>query len=121
MPENNQQQSSPLILLLVIGGIIWAFSNRGGDNQPNPPGPAPGPDKPQVLPADVWESMAVFVEKQLAGTMQQHTDHLIAIADQLKQAGTIPDTSRVDQWRQKRVDITDANRTAIANQLRGKQ
>lgn len=119
MPENNQQQSSPLILLLVIGGIIWAFSNRGSDNTPAP-GPAPGPDKPQVLPADVWESMAVFVEKQLAGTLQQHTDHLIAIADQLKQAGTIPDTSRVDQWRQKRIDITDANRQSIANQLRGK-
>lgn len=119
MPENNQQQSSPVMLLLIAIAAFWFFSNRG-DNQPTPPGPAPGPDKPQVLPADVWESMAVFVEKQLAGTLQQHTDHLIAIADQLKQAGALPDTSRVDQWRQKRIDITDANRAAIANQLRGK-
>jgi hypothetical protein len=56
----------------------------------------------------------------LGGTMQQHTDHLLKIADTLKEAGTLTDVSRVDEWRAKRIDITEANRAEIVKKLRGK-
>ena len=74
-----------------------------------------------VTANDAWEMLAYTVEKKLVGgEMEQHTDHLLKLLDKLKASGTIPDLSRVDAWRAKRIEITDANRSDIAKTLRGK-
>jgi methylaspartate ammonia-lyase len=109
---------------MLIIGAIWFFSQQGSTPKPVKPEPIkPTPDLISVKPSaeQTWEAFAVAVEsKMLGGTMQQHTDHLIKIADTLKDAGKLTDISRVDQWRAKRIDITDANRADIAKKLRGK-
>ena len=115
------------VLLLVIGALLFFASN----NSPSPVPPTPKPDQPPVpvvvdekkkpTPEQCWNALADCVEKNwIGGETQQHTDHIIKIAESLKTSGSIPDTSRVEQWRTKRIDITDANRAEIARQLRGK-
>lgn len=122
MPSD--KQSGSLLPIIVIIGAIWFFSQQGSAPKPVQPEPIkPTPDLISVKPSaeQAWEAFAVAVEsKILGGTMQQHTDHLLKIADTLKDAGTLTDISRVDEWRAKRIDITDANRADIAKKLRGK-
>lgn len=124
---NDQQPPSSFLLLVIIGAVIF-FASRGGST-PDPAKPQPDrPDQVEVpveklkpTPDQCWEALAKCVEnKWVGGTGQQHTDHVVKIADGLKVSGSIPDASRVDQWRAKRVEITDANRSEIAAKLRGK-
>jgi hypothetical protein len=120
----NEKQSGSLLPIILIIGAIWLFTQQGSAPKPVQPEPIkPTPDLISVKPSpeQTWEAFAVAVEsKMLGGTMQQHTDHLLKIADTLKEAGTLTDISRVDEWRAKRIDITDANRADIARKLRGK-
>jgi hypothetical protein len=120
----NEKQSGSLLPIILIIGAIWFFTQQGSAPKPVQPDPIkPTPDLISVKPSaeQAWEAFAVAVEsKMLGGTMQQHTDHLLKIADTLKDAGTLTDISRVDEWRAKRIDITDANRAEIAKKLRGK-
>jgi hypothetical protein len=88
----------------------------------------PEPDKPSPVVVDqkptaeqCWEALAKCVEnKWIGGTMQQHTDHIVKIVDSLKASGSITDDSRVSEWREKRTELTDANRAQIAAKLRTK-
>lgn len=120
----NEKQSGSLLPIILIIGTIWFFTQQRLQPKPVEPEPInPTPDLISVKPSadQTWEAFAVAVEsKMLGGTMQQHTDHLLKIADTLKDAGTLTDISRVDEWRAKRIDITDANRADIAKKLRGK-
>ena len=120
----SEKQSGSLLPVVLIIGAIWLFSQQGSAPKPVQPDPIkPTPDLISVKPSadQTWEAFAVAVEsKMLGGTMQQHTDHLLKIADTLKEAGTLTDVSRVDDWRTKRIDITDANRAEIVKKLRGK-
>lgn len=119
----NSNQSTPLPFILLLVGLCFYF---GINKTPKPTEPQPikpPPDLISVKPSaeQTWEAFAVAVEsKMLGGTMQQHTDHLLKIADTLKDAGTLTDISRVEEWRAKRIDITDANRADIVKKLRGK-
>ena len=119
-----EKKSGSLLPIILVIGAIWFFSQQRSTPKPVQPEPIkPTPDLISVKPSaeQTWEAFAVAVEsKMLGGTMQQHTDHLIKIADTLKDAGTLTDISRVDEWRAKRIDITDANRVDIAKKLRGK-
>lgn len=120
----NSQQSGGILPIVVIVAAIWFFTQQGSKPKPVEPEPIkPTPDLISVKPSaeQTWEAFAMAVEsKMLGGTMQQHTDHLLKIADTLKDAGTLTDVSRVDEWRAKRIDITDANRAEIVKKLRGK-
>lgn len=122
MPSD--KQSGSLLPIILIIGAIWFFTQQGSKPKPVEPEPTkPTPDLISVKPSaeQTWEAFAVAVEsKMLGGTMQQHTDHLLKIADTLKDAGTLTDISRVEEWRAKRIDITDANRADIVKKLRGK-
>jgi len=122
MPSD--KQSGSLLPIILIIGAIWFFTQQGPKPKPVEPEPIkPTPDLISVKPSaeQTWEAFAVAVEsKMLGGTMQQHTDHLLKIADTLKDAGTLTDISRVEEWRAKRIDITDANRADIVKKLRGK-
>lgn len=120
----SEKQTGSLLPLVLIIGAIWLFSQQGSAPKPVQPDPIePTPDLISVKPSaeQTWDAFAVAVEsKMLGGTMQQHTDHLLKIADTLREAGTLTDVSRVDEWRAKRIDITEANRAEIAKKLRGK-
>lgn len=120
---NDKPQGSILPLLLIIGAI-WFFTQQGTPKpvQPDPVKPTPDITEPKPVTAnDAWEMLAYTVEKKLiGGELQQHTDHLLKIVDTLKASGTLSDVGRVDQWRAKRIEITDANRSDIAKTLRGK-
>ena len=122
MPTENK--SGSLLPIILIIGAIWLFTQQGSTPKPVEPEPIkPTPDLISVKPSaeQTWEAFAVAVEsKMLGGTMQQHTDHLLKIADTLKETGTLTDISRVDDWRAKRIDITEANRAEIVKKLRGK-
>jgi hypothetical protein len=119
------QQSNPLLLIVIIGAVIF-FATRGGSApdpvKPDPVNPTPDVVDPKpVTASDAWEMLAYTVEKKLiGGEMQQHTDHILKIVDTLKASGTMPDISRVEPWRAKRIEITESNRSEIAKQLRGK-
>ena len=120
---NDKPQGSILPLLLIIGAI-WFFTQQGTPKpvQPDPVKPTPDVTEPKPVTAqDAWEMLAYTVEKKLiGGEMQQHTDHLLKIVDTLKASGTLSDVGRVEPWRAKRIEITDANRSEIAKTLRGK-
>lgn len=125
--ETEQQQPNYLLLIIIAGVAFWLWSgNRGTDPvNPDPPGPVE-PDEPVKpgskipAPADMWEAFAHCVEtKSIGGMNEQNTDHLVKIADTMKSAGTLPDTSRVDGWRAARIEITDSNRASIVATLRG--
>ncbi len=120
---NDKPQGSILPLILIIGAI-WFFTQQGTPKpaQPDPVKPTPDVTEPKPVTAqDAWEMLAYTVEKKLiAGEMQQHTDHILKIVDTLKASGTLSDVGRVEQWRAKRIEITDANRSEIAKTLRGK-
>ena len=122
MPSEKSQGS--ILPLVVIVAAIWFFTQQGTPKpvQPDPVKPTPDVDEPKPVTAnDAWEMLAYTVEKKLVGgEMEQHTDHLLKLLDKLKASGTIPDLSRVDAWRAKRIEITDANRSDIAKTLRGK-
>jgi hypothetical protein len=118
----NMLKASPI--LLIIGLIILAAPHLGGIV----PRPVPTPDEqgkvdplPAIAESDYWLALATCVEKSTFGTLQQHTDHLLQIIDLLKKSGAITDDARVAEWRAKRVEITDANRSSIASTLRGKR
>ena len=119
------QQGNPLLLVVIIGAVI-VFATRGGSApepvKPDPVKPTPDVVDPKpVTASDAWDMLAYTVEKKLiGGEMQQHTDHILKIVDTLKASGTLSDVSRVDSWRAKRIEITDANRSDIAKTLRGK-
>ncbi len=120
---NDKPQGSILPLILIIGAI-WFFTQQGTPKpvQPDPVKPTPDVTEPKPVTAqDAWEMLAYTVEKKLiGGEMQQHTDHILKIVDTLKASGTLSDVGRVEQWRAKRIEITDANRSEIAKILRGK-
>lgn len=120
----SDKQSGSLLPIVLIIGAIWLFIQQAFEPKPVQPEPIePTPDLISVKPSaeQTWEAFAVAVEsKMLGGTMQQHTDHVLKIADTLKEAGTLTDVSRVDEWRAKRIDITEANRAEIVKKLRGK-
>jgi hypothetical protein len=113
-----------IIPLLVIVAAIWFFTQQAAPKpvQPDPVKPTPDVVEPKpVTASDAWEMLAYTVEKKLiGGEMQQHTDHILKIVDTLKASGTIADVARVESWRAKRIEITDANRSDIAKTLRGK-
>ena len=124
---NEPQGNASLLPLILVAAVVF-FASRGCTPQePVKPEP-PKPDQVEVpveklkpTPDQCWEALAKCVEnKWIGGELQQHTDHVVKIADGLKVSGSVPDTSRVDQWRTKRVDITGANRADIARQIRGK-
>lgn len=124
---NEPQSGSPLLLIVIIGAVIF-FATRGGSTpdpvKPEPVKPTPDVVQPEPVkptPEQCWNELAKCVENRwIGGELQQHTDHIVKLADNLKLTGSIPDTSRVDQWRAKRIEITDANRSDIAKTLRGK-
>ena len=120
----NDKPQGSIIPLLVIVAAIWFFTQQGMPKpvQPDPVKPTPDVTEPKPVTAqDAWEMLAYTVEKKLiGGEMQQHTDHILKIVDTLKASGAIPDASRVEPWRAKRIEITDANRSDIAKTLRGK-
>lgn len=122
MPSEKSQGS--ILPLVVIVAVIWFFTRQGTPKpvQPDPVKPTPDVVEPKPVTAnDAWEMLAYTVEKKLVGgEMEQHTDHLLKLLDKLKASGTIPDLLRVDAWRAKRIEITDANRSDIAKTLRGK-
>lgn len=122
MPSEKSQGS--ILPLVVIVVAIWFFTQQGTPKpvQPDPVKPTPEVVQPKPVTAnDAWEMLAYAVEKKLVGgEMEQHTDHLLKLLDKLKASGTIPDLSRVDTWRAKRIEITDVNRSDIAKTLRGK-
>lgn len=122
MPSEKSQGS--ILPLVVIVAAIWFFTQQGTPKpvQPDPVKPTPDVTEPKpVTASDAWEMLAYTVEKKLiGGEMQQHTDHVLKIVDTLKASGTIPDIARVESWRAKRIEITDANRSEIAKTLRGK-
>jgi len=124
MAANSPQDGSPFLLLVIVGVIIF-FATRGGSTldpvKPEPDKPVPVVVDEKPTPEQCWEALAKCVEaKWIGGELQQHTDHIVKIADGLRLSASVPDTSRVDQWRTKRVEITDANRAEIARQIRGK-
>ena len=125
MPQPSNDKPPILLWILVAAGIWW-WSQSGPATPVVPVPPNPDTidnDHQQVAnPAEseYWSAIATCVEKSSFGTLQQHTDHLLQIVDLLKQSGVIKDDGRVASWRAKRVEITDANRSAIASQLRGK-
>ena len=121
--SEQQQASQPWMLILIIVGIFMFRQSGGGGSDPKP-GPVDPvqPDPVVVEPAesDYWASLAHCVEtKAIGGELQQNTDHLLKIVDLLKEAGRVSDTSRVEAWRAKRVEITDSNRAQIVASLRG--
>jgi hypothetical protein len=121
----SEKTDSPNILpLVLIAAVLWYSGAFGGGK---PSAPDPGQPSPVVVEKDkptadqCWEALAKSVENRwIGGELQQHTDHIVKIADMMKASGSIPDTSRVDPWRAKRIDITPANRAEIAAKLRGK-
>lgn len=124
----NEPQGNVSLLPLILVAALVFFASRGcSPQEPVNPEP-PKPDQVEVpaeklkpTPDQCWEALAKCVEnKWIGGELQQHTDHVVKIADGLKLSGSVPDTSRVEQWRAKRVEITDANRADIARQIRGK-
>ena len=132
MPENKTEQSSPILAWLVIGVIAFFVFQSMTAKKPV----TPDVDKPDVVQPDivvpddasdekpteamVWQKLALCVERQwIGGLTQQHTDHLVKVVDNLKDAELIKDDSRIAEWRAKRTDITSANRAAIAKRLRG--
>lgn len=120
--SDQQQASQPWMLILIIVGIFMFRQSGGTDPKPDPVDPVQ-PDPVVVEPAesDYWASLAHCVEtKAIGGELQQNTDHLLKIVDLLKESGKVSDTSRVEAWRAKRVEITDANRAQIVSQLVGK-
>lgn len=122
--SREQQSGSPLILIVIIAAVVY-FATRGSSTPPLPdpvtPEPKPDPAFVQPTEADVWEALAVSVErKSIGGQLQQHTDHLLKVVEVLKESGQIKDDSRASDWRAKREEITDANRSQIAARLRGK-
>lgn len=120
----SEKPQGSILPLVLIGVAIWFFTQQGTPKpvQPDPAKPTPDITEPKPVTAnDAWEMLAYTVEKKLVGgEMEQHTDHLLKLLDKLKASGTIPDLSRVDAWRAKRIEITDANRSDIAKTLRGK-
>ena len=116
---------SPLAIILMVIAVAWAFTNRQAAEPVKPEPPKPDQvevpaEKLKPTPDQCWEALAKCVEnKWIGGELQQHTDHIVKLADSLKTTGSIPDTSRIEQWRAKRVEITDANRAEIARQIRG--
>ena len=125
MPQPSEKP--PVLLWILVAAGIWWWS-QSGPAKPIVPVP-PNPDDqhetdPQpvvsLAESEYWTALAQCVEKSSFGTLQQHTDHLLQIVDLLKQSGAIKDDGRVALWRAKRVEITDANRSSIVSQLRGK-
>lgn len=121
---SEKTESTSLIPLLLIGVLLWysgVFSG-GKPSTPDPDNPSPVViDKNKPTADQCWEALAKSVENRwIGGELQQHTDHLVKIGDMLKASGSVRDTSRVDQWRARRIDITPANRAEIAAKLRGK-
>ncbi len=122
---NEPQAGNPLLLIVVIGAVVF-FATRGSSVpdpvKPDPVKPTPDVVEPKpVTASEAWDMLAYTVEKKLiGGEMQQHTDHLLKIVDTLNASGTLTDVARVESWRAKRIEITDANRSEIAKQLRGK-
>lgn len=123
-------QTAPNYFGLAVVAFAAVLLIRGGCQTTRPDPVTPGPVQPddpkpvnpeQPEAGDVWGALALCVERQTFGVLQQHTDHIVAIADMLKSTGTLSDTARVDQWRAKRIEITDANRAAIVATLRGQQ
>jgi len=119
-PANNAPQS-PILLWIIIAAGIFFWSQSGPSSPPKPDDQNETDPQPVVNPAEseYWSAIAQCVERTSFGTLQQHTDHLLQIVDLLKQSGAIKDDARVASWRAKRVEITDANRSSIAAQLRG--
>lgn len=122
---NDKPQGSIFPLILIIGAI-WFFTQQGTPKpvQPDPVKPTPDivqPEPVKPTPEQCWNELAKCVEnKWIGGELQQHTDHLLKIVDTLKASGTLSDVGRVEPWRAKRMEITDANRSDIAKTLRGK-
>lgn len=122
----SEPQSGSLLPIVLVIAAVWFFTSRGSSPvAPEPVKPQPDvvqPVEPQKPTAEqCWDALAKCVENRwIGGTMQQHTDHLVKIVDGLKASGSITDDSRVNDWRAKRVEITDANRALIAAKLRGK-
>lgn len=89
--------------------------------KPIEPEPDPQPVEPEPTPiepsgdAEYWNELAAIVE---AGVVTD-TDTLLKMVDMLAASGDIDDVSRVDVYRPRRVNITDANRAAVVSQLRG--
>ena len=120
----SEKPQGSIVPLVVIVAAIWFIMQQGTSKPVQPDAVKPTPDITEPKPVtanDAWEMLAYTVEKKLVGgEMEQNTDHLLKLLDKLKASGTIPDLSRVDAWRAKRIEITDANRSDIAKTLRGK-
>jgi hypothetical protein len=121
---SEKTETTSILPLILIAAVLW-YSGAFGGSKPSTPDPnQPSPvvvEKDKPTADQCWEALAQCVEKKwIGGELQQHTDHLISIANKLKESGSIPDTSRVDQWRARRIEITPANRAEIAAKLRGK-
>lgn len=114
--------------LLVIIAVVFLFSTGSPNVDPDPKPPEDDTEQHDVEPptddsvteADVWNSLAEYVEADRFGVLNSHTDHLILIVEELKATGALTNISRVDPWRGQRQQITAANRAAIAAQLRGR-
>lgn len=122
-PEPKVGNPFGLIIILGIGLLLFRGCPVTPPVTPEPPGPVEPvePTVNQPTAADVWSALAHCVEtKAIGGDLQQNTDHLVKLAEILKDSGTLPDTSRVDSWRLVRIEITDANRAQIVATLRGK-
>lgn len=117
------------LMLALIGGSVFMAARGcqpGKPVDPVPPVP-PGPVEPvePVAPkppteAEVWESLAVYIESGQLGILNSHTDHVILIVEELKSLGKLTDISRIDPWRGHRAAIGTDNRTQIALILRGR-
>ena len=84
-------------------------------DKPGPsPNPNPNPDQ-KYDESDYWEALADLVE---AGRFT-NTDQVVLVVDSQKTLGNIKDDSRVNEYRAKRSDLTDANKNFVANKIRG--
>lgn len=104
----------PCLLFMLLCGcnLIGSLPSKPDDAKPdNTPEPAE-----QWSEQDYWNEIAVNVDMQLVG----NTDELILLVDRLQKRGFLKDVTRVASLREKRVDISDANKAAIAGQVRGK-
>ena len=125
-----------LFLAMPMAGcnLLSAMPDGGGDQQDQDklkPQPDPGPLPPPVPPvppeppkpvepvepteADYWNAFADLVE---AGRFT-NTDQIVLVAKSQQKLGHLKDIGRISEYEAKRSDITDANKSFIANKIRG--
>lgn len=106
--------------IIAVGVIVFVAWQMMGGQIPSPPDPGPEPTpNVRVDESKVWDEFADWVENNPAGSVND-TDHVLKMAQSLKDGGVLSDISRLDEYASKFQNIDDSNRKQIANRIRGR-